>query len=147
VVGSGEYRDEMLSIASRLGISEKMIFIDAVPAEDVPKYMNCMDILVLPSITTPGWVEFFGRVLVEAMVCHVPVIGSSSGEIPNVIDDAGLIFREGDAEDLKDKLIMLVKDPDLRCSLTRKGFARASSLFTWESIAEDTYEIYLSIVR
>jgi glycosyltransferase involved in cell wall biosynthesis len=83
IVGSGDYREEMLSLASQLGIRERMILVDAVPAEDVPRYINCMDVLVLPSITTPGWVEFFGRVLVEAMVCQVPVIGSSSGEIPN----------------------------------------------------------------
>jgi glycosyltransferase involved in cell wall biosynthesis len=147
MVGSGEYRQEMLSMSSRLGISEKMILIDAVPAEDIPRYINCMDVLVLPSITTPGWVEFFGRVLVEAMVCEVPVIGSSSGEIPNVIGDAGLIFQEGDKEDLRDKLTMLIKDPDLRRSLAKKGLERATSLFTWESIARNTYETYLSIAH
>jgi len=147
VIGSGEYREEMLSIASRLGISEKMILVNAVPAEDVPRYINCMDVLVLPSITTPGWVEFFGRVLVEAMVCEVPVIGSNSGEIPNVIGDAGLIFQEGNEKDLKDKLALLIKDPDLRRSLAKKGFERATSLFTWESIARDTYETYRSIVH
>jgi len=142
MVGSGEYREEMLSIASRLGIREKMILTDAVPAEDVPRYINCMDVLVLPSITTPGWVEFFGRVLVEAMVCEVPVIGSSSGEIPNVVGDAGLIFQEGSEEDLRGNLTMLINDPNLRRSLVKKGFARATSLFTWESIARDTYETY-----
>jgi glycosyltransferase involved in cell wall biosynthesis len=141
-VGSGEYREEMISIASRLGIQEKMILVGTVPAAEVPRYINCMDVLVLPSITTPGWVEFFGRVLVEAMVCEVPVIGSSSGEIPNVIDDAGLIFQEGNEEDLKDKLTMLIEDPDLRRSLAKRGFTRATSLFTWESIAADTYRTY-----
>ena len=147
IVGSGDYRDKMLSIASRLGISEKMILVDAVPAADVPRYINCMDTLVLPSITTPGWVEFFGRVLVEAMVCNVPVIGSSSGEIPNVIDDAGLVFQEGNAEELRDRLTLLIRDHDLRQSLTKKGFERATSLFTWESIAQDTYETYSSIYK
>jgi glycosyltransferase involved in cell wall biosynthesis len=147
VVGSGEYKEEMLSVASRLGIRGKLILIDAVPAQDVPRYINCMDVLVLPSITTPGWVEFFGRVLVEAMVCEVPAIGSSSGEIPNVIGDAGLIFREGSKEDLKDKLTMLIENPDLRRSLAKSGFAHATTMFTWESIARDTYETYQSLLR
>ena len=145
IVGSGDYRDEMLSLASQLGIREKMTLVDAVPAEDVPRYINCMDVLVLPSITTPGWVEFFGRVLVEAMVCQVPVIGSSSGEIPNVICDAGLIFQEGNEEDLKDKISTLIENSDLRRALALKGFERANSLFTWESIASDTYKTYRSL--
>ena len=145
IVGSGNYRDEMLSLASQLGIREKMTLVDAVPAEDVPGYINCMDVLVLPSITTPGWVEFFGRVLVEAMVCQVPVIGSSSGEIPNVICDAGLIFQEGNEEDLKDKISTLIENSDLRRALALKGFERANSLFTWESIASDTYKTYRSL--
>lgn len=146
IVGSGDYKQDMLSLASQLNIKEKMILIDAVPAEDVPKYMNCMNVLVLPSITTPGWVEFFGRVLVEAMMCDVAVIGSSSGEIPNVVADSGLIFQEGNEIDLKDKLEMLIDDDNLRHTLIKRGKARASSLFTWESIAKDTYDLYCSLL-
>ena len=147
IVGSGDYKDEMISFASRLDISDGMILIDAVPAEDVPKYINCMDVLVLPSITTPGWVEFFGRVLVEAMVCEVPVIGSNSGEIPNVIGDAGLVFQEADSEDLAHKLDSIIQDSSLRQSLAKKGYERATNLFTWESIARDTYDTYKFITR
>jgi len=142
ILGSGDYKEEMLFLASQLGISEKMTLVNAVPAEDVPGYINCMDVLVLPSITTPGWVEFFGRVLVEAMMCQVPVIGSSSGEIPNVVGDTGLIFQEGNEKDLRNKLSTLIENSDLRQDLARKGFERATLLFTWESIAEDTYKTY-----
>ena len=80
------------------------------------------------------------------MVCNVPVIGSNSGEIPNVIGDAGLVFQEGDPEDLRDKLDAITQDPNLRLSLVNKGFERADSLFTWESIARDTYETYQFLV-
>jgi glycosyltransferase involved in cell wall biosynthesis len=80
------------------------------------------------------------------MVCEVPVIGSSSGEIPNVIGDAGLIFQEGNAEALKSKLVLLIESPDLRRSLAKKGVSRTTSLFTWESIARATYETYRSVV-
>ncbi len=146
IVGSGEYKQDMLLLASQLGISDKLILKDAIPAEDVPRYMNCLNVLVLPSITTPGWVEFFGRVLVEAMMCEVPVIGSSSGEIPNVVGDSGLIFQEGNEVDLKDKLNLIIDDNNLKCTLIKRGKARASSLFTWESIAKDTYDLYCSLL-
>ena len=46
---------------------------------------------MLPSLTRPNWKEQFGRVLVEAMACGVPVVGSDSGEIPRVIGEAGLV--------------------------------------------------------
>jgi glycosyltransferase involved in cell wall biosynthesis len=121
--------------------------MDVVPPEDVPRYINCMDVLVLPSLTTPGWVEFFGRVLVEAMACQVPVIGSDSGEIPNVISDAGLIFHEGDADDLKDKLLLLAHDEDLQSELAARGEKRALAKYSWEQIAEDTYGVYKSLMR
>jgi len=147
LIGSGDYKDDFLALASELGIKEKLILVGAVPAMDVPKYINCMNVLVLPSITTPGWVEFFGRVLVEAMMCYVPVIGSSSGEIPNVVSDAGLIFREADEHDLKDKLKKIIEEDDLRNALIKRGSIRASSLYTWESIAKDTYETYLSLQK
>jgi glycosyltransferase involved in cell wall biosynthesis len=146
LVGSGDYKDELLSLASGLNIADRLILVGAVPALDVPKYINCMDTLVLPSITTPGWVEFFGRVLVEAMMCRVPVIGSNSGEIPNVVSDAGLIFQEGDEFDLKEKLLSIIGDTDLRNELIKRGSGRASSLYTWESIAKDTYETYCSLL-
>jgi glycosyltransferase involved in cell wall biosynthesis len=145
LVGSGDYREDMLATASRLGVRDRIILAGTIPAADVPEYINCMDVLVLPSITTPGWVEFFGRVLAEAMLCEVPVIGSNSGEIPNVIGDSGLVFQEGDERDLKDKLVMLIKNPGLRHALAEKGHERAESLYTWESVARDTYDTYLSL--
>ena len=57
-----------------------------------------LDVLVLPSHTTPTWKEQFGRVIVEALWCGVPVVGSDSGEIPWLIEltGGGLVFPEGD---------------------------------------------------
>ncbi len=150
MVGSGEYKSTLISLADKLGVSGNVLWIDAVESEEMPQYINCMDVLVLPSITTPEWVEFFGRVLVEAMACGVPVIGSDSGEIPNVVGDAGLIFREKDVEDLKDKLLFLADNPNLkthaasavRTELINKGLRRVASKFSCTQIAKKIYEAY-----
>jgi glycosyltransferase involved in cell wall biosynthesis len=101
-----------------------------------------MDCLVLPSRTTRKWKEQFGRVLIEAMACEVPVIGSDSGEIPNVIGDCGLIFREGDVDDLSSKLELLINDYDLRVELAERGRQRVLNNFTQEKVAKETYKIY-----
>ena len=146
MLGRGDYKSNLVALAENLGISDKLCWIDVVPPEDVPRYINCMNVLVLPSLTTPGWVEFFGRVLVEAMACEVPVIGSDSGEIPNVIGEAGLIFHEGDADDLKDKLLLLARDESLQLELAALGKKRAIERYSWEQIAEDTYEVYKGLM-
>ena len=60
-----------------------------VAHDDVPEYLNAMDLLCAPSQTTARWREQFGRMLIEAMACGVPVVASRSGEIPYVVGDAG----------------------------------------------------------
>ena len=96
VVGGGEEREALVAHAARRGVDA--VFRPPANHEMVSRFMNTMDAFVLPSRTMPGLVEKFGRVLIEAMACGVPVIGSSSGEIPNVIGEAGIVFPEGDVE-------------------------------------------------
>ena len=141
LLGSGEDKLKFQELAAQHNVTDKIVWIDAVPPEEVPNYINCMDTLVLPSRTTPDWVEFFGRVLIEGMACEVPVIGSDSGEIPQVIGDAGLVFPEGDAEVLAEKITQIANNPSLYQSLQERGLVRVQN-FTWETIAERTYEVY-----
>ncbi len=145
IVGQGEDKSEFQRVAGTSGISEQVVWIDAVPPEEVPAYINCMDTLVLPSRTTPGWVEFFGRVLIEGMACEVPVIGSDSGEIPHVIDDAGLIFPEADANALAERIRRIAHDANLQKDLIGRGLTRVEN-FTWETIAERTYQVYQELL-
>jgi glycosyltransferase involved in cell wall biosynthesis len=105
-----------------------------------------MDVLALTSRTLPNWKEQFGRVLVEAMACGVPVIGSSSGEIPHVIGDAGLIVHEEDVDGLRNGLLQLMRDDALRLELGRRGRQRVLERFTQARVAAETVEIYRSML-
>lgn len=145
IVGQGEYKPDLVSLADSIGIADRVVWVDGVPPENVPEYINCMDTLVLPSRTTPGWVEFFGRVLIEGMACEVPVIGSDSGEIPNVIGDAGLIFREEDAQVLANQLTVIASDELIREQCVRRGLERVKR-FMWETVAQETYGVYRDLV-
>ena len=108
--------------------------------------MNALDIFVLPSETRRNWREQFGRVAVEAMSCGVPVVGSDSGEIPNVLGDAGLTFCEGDARDLTAQLRRLC-DPSLRAGLAQMGRERVLALYSIEKVAAQHRQIYQQFAR
>jgi glycosyltransferase involved in cell wall biosynthesis len=91
-----------------------------------------LDVLVLPSRTTQTWKEQFGRVIVEALWCGVPVVGSDSGEIPWLIEltGGGLVFPEGDSQLLAAHLHTLRDAPELRRELASSGRAAVERLFS-----------------
>jgi len=142
-LGDGSLREELDMRAEKLGISDRVVFHPTVPHSDVAEYLNCLDCLVLPSRTIPnGWREQFGLVLAQAMACGIPVVGSDSGAIPEVIGDAGLIFPEGDVRTLSDCLLRLKQDSPLRAQLSALGRDRVLAKYTHQRIAEQTYAIY-----
>ena len=112
----------------------------------MPDYFRGLDVLVAPSMSRPNWTEQFGRVLVESMACGVPVIGSSSGEIPNVIGDAGLIFPEGDVDGLASALQTLMDDPSRRDEMGARGRSRVLDKFTQARIVDETYAVYCELM-
>jgi glycosyltransferase involved in cell wall biosynthesis len=146
LVGRGPMQTMVESLAYSLGLAGRLTIIGAVPHHQVPLYLNAMDVLVLPSRTTPQWKEQFGHVLIEAMACGTPVIGSDSGAIPEVIDSAGLIFQESDENALADHLRRLAGNPDELRQMSQRGLERVISLYTHEHIAERTMQIYRSML-
>ena len=142
VLGVGPWRHSLESLARELGLADRVVFDSPIPSMQMPAYLAGLDALVLPSRTRPNWKEQFGRVLVEAMACGVPVIGSTCGEIPQVIGDAGLIFSEDDVEALRAALLRLQRDDSLRRDMTRRGRARVLANYTQKQVARATVEVY-----
>jgi glycosyltransferase involved in cell wall biosynthesis len=106
-----------------------------VTHDEMPWYLAAMDVLCAPSRTTPRWREQFGRMLIEAMACGVPVIASISGEIPYVVGDAGVLVPEGDAGTWRQAIEDLVADPGRRADLSTRGLERARARFGWHTAA------------
>ena len=155
LLGRGPLKSALLEKATAAGIADRLIWVESVPHDDVPRYINLMNTLVLPSQTTEqfktltsvGWKEQFGHVLIEAMACQVPVIGSDSGEIPHVIADAGLVFSEGNAAKLKDCLLNLITQPDLAVQLSKRGYDRAFAHYTNRAIAQQQLNFYKQLIQ
>ena len=141
-IGHGPMKGELEELAKRLNVGNRVIFKEVIPPQDVPLEMQKMDVFVLPSLTRPNWMEQFGRVLIEAMACETPVIGSSSGEIPRVIDNAGLIFPEGNVQELNRCIRKLLDDPGLYAQLATRGRQRVLEHYTQERIALQIYNAY-----
>jgi glycosyltransferase involved in cell wall biosynthesis len=149
LVGGGPMRAELESLARDLGIAERVTFLNQIPSTEMPAQYQEIDVLVVPSLTTPHWKEQFGpRATVEAMASGVPVIGSDSGAIPNVIaDDAGLIVPEGDIDALAVALRKLRDDPALRAKLGQRGRARVQTHYTHEGVAAATVRVYEEMLK
>ncbi len=154
LVGRGELREVLLQLAAKLGIQDRLIVIDSVPHDQVSRYINLMNVLVLPSqttentqtLTTKGWKEQFGHVLIEAMACKVPVIGSDCGEIPHVIGNAGLVFTQRDVQELRDRLSALMAQPLLAARLGQMGYERVMKLYTNQALAQQLWEFYQELL-
>ncbi|MBV9582811.1 MAG: glycosyltransferase family 4 protein [Chloroflexi bacterium] len=117
--------------------------LSSVAYAQVPSLLKALDVLVLPSVTIlPLHREQFGRVLAESMAAGVPVIGSTSGAIPEVIGEAGLIVPERDASALAVAIDALLSRPDLRRRLIESGRQRAQRTFSWPNVAGDTLRLF-----
>lgn len=141
-IGSGPDEGELRRLAERAELANRVEFMPAVATTDVPRVLAELDALALPSLSQPNWTEQFGRVLVEAMSCQVPVVGSDAGLIPDVVGDSGLIVPEGNAERLRSALVELAENPRLRDELGRRGRERVIARFTQEQVARRLAAVY-----
>ncbi len=141
IFGDGPEAPALHAQAQRLGVLDRIEFRLPVPSTQMPAIYHAMHVLALPSETRPNWKEQFGRVLIEAMACGVPVIGSNSGEIPHVIGEAGSVFAERDGAKLTEAL-QLQQSPALCRDLAQRGRARVLERFTMQRIADTTVEFY-----
>ncbi len=135
LIGNGEMRAEL----EGAGIpGSRVRVLDGLGHGEMAEGFAQLDVLALPSRTTPTWKEQFGRVIVEALWCGVPVVGSDSGEIPWLIEltGGGLVFAEGDPSALAERLRELREDPALRERLARQGGEAARRLFSVPAAAD-----------
>ena len=143
-VGSGKIRNELEGLADKLGIENYVKFTGFIG--DIFKkalYYRAADVFVLPSYS-----ESFGIVNLEAMACGVPIVASKIGGIPDVVKDGenGLLVPPKDERALADAIIYLLENDDIREKMGKNGRKKAEG-YSWEKIAEETEEVYLSLMK
>ncbi|QGU04753.1 glycosyltransferase family 4 protein [Corynebacterium comes] len=115
-------------------------FVGRISDEEKTEILGRADIYVAPN--TGG--ESFGIVLVEAMAAGCAVVASDLEAFAAVIDGAGLLFEMGNAEDLADKLRLLIDAPATRAELIAAGERRARR-FDWDTVARDVLTVYETV--
>jgi glycosyltransferase involved in cell wall biosynthesis len=114
------YEQTLRSLVASLGLERHVIF--AGFQKNVADYLMMCDVMVHASVLP----EPFGRVILEAMACRKPVIGSRAGAIPEIIEEGktGLTFPPGDAEKLADAILAVVRDTADARRMGERGYER-----------------------
>ena len=144
-VGGGELQSELERFSLRY--RGRVHVANGIAHSDVPSWLNAMTLLCAPSRTTAAWREQFGRMLIEAMSCGVPVVATNSGEIPHVVGDVARIVAERDSAALGAALDALLADARTRGELASAGVARARERFAWPIVARRHLEFFEAIAE
>jgi glycosyltransferase involved in cell wall biosynthesis len=146
LLGDGPQQQQLDARIGTLRMDVHVRIKPSVPHEQVPATLRSFDVVVLPSTGRRGWTEQFGRVLIEAMACGVPVIGSASGAIPDIIGDAGIVVPPGDVTSLAAALSRLSANAEERSRLRLAGLNRVSSLFSVAAVADRHADLFRSLL-
>ncbi len=142
LVGRGPLEARLRDFAATTRLAGRMRIVSGVDQTQIALYQNCMDVMVAPSLTCPFWKEQFGHVIIEALACEVPVIGSNSAEVPRVIGEAGIVVPEGDVAALRLALQRLAESAELRRQLGEAGRRRVLQKYTHVEIARQLTDFF-----
>ena len=145
VIGTGEDGNYLQTLASELGMTDRIHFLGEVTANDLPRWYNAADVAAMPNREINGDTEGFGMVLVEAAACAKPTVaGLAGGTGAAVIDGlTGLRVDGASTEAVADALGRLLGDPVLARKLGDQGYSRAVRDFSWENVAEKTRKLHM----
>jgi glycosyltransferase involved in cell wall biosynthesis len=135
IMGEGPYEAKLRDRAAMLGLGQRVSFQPWGAAAEVANFLRSLDALVLLTRTTKAVREQFGRVIIEAQACGVPVIGSTCGAIPDVVGDGGWIVPERDPQALGNLLNQIAADPALVRAKRLAARNNVQARFTYEAVA------------
>ena len=141
LAGDGPAAAALRRRAAQPDLADRVTFLGRLDDHELAAFYGGLDVLAIPSLTTPTWVEQFGRVAVEAMAAGVPVVASDSGALPEIVGEAGLLVPPGNAEILRVALEDVLVDPELAGRLRDQGFRRAAEC-DWEAVADRYVAMY-----
>ncbi len=148
IIGEGEYSNKLKRIVESLGL-ENVEFLGAKNQNELIDYYNLADVFVLPSVTSRIGTEGLGLVLLEAMACGTPVIGTNTGGIPTIIknNENGLLIKEKNEDELAKGIIKILSDKRLSQKLSKNGMNFVRNNYSWEIIAKKFDNLYKKLEK
>jgi len=139
VAGVGTYASELKAHAARLGLSDRVTFLDFVGDDEIRMYYAAADLAVVPSLYEP-----FGMVALETMASGTPCIAADTGGLRELVvhEATGLRFIPGDPASLAGMILRLVSDRRLDQRLTVDARRMLDGEFSWRSIGRRTVDVY-----
>jgi starch synthase len=146
LVGSGPERKRLEIAARAQGVADRLRFLGDVAYERMPRLYATADILCLPSVSTPYWQEQFGMVLVEAMACGIPIVTTSTGSIPEVVDRAASLVPAYAPHDLAEALAAVLGDEQRRAALIEAGLQLVAERYDSIQVAASIGAVYETLL-
>ncbi|MFE7062399.1 N-acetyl-alpha-D-glucosaminyl L-malate synthase BshA [Sutcliffiella sp. NPDC057660] len=142
LVGDGPEISVVCKLVSELGITDKVLFLGK--QENVEDLLSISDLKLLLSEK-----ESFGLVLLEAMACGVPSVGTNIGGIPEVIEHGvtGFLSEVGEVENIAEQAISILIDPDLHKRFSENSIQRVKDRFSSRYIVEQYEDLYLKLIK
>ena len=140
IIGIGEDRDYLNTLASQSGVANRIHFLGHVPPEDLPRWYNASDVFVMPNREIGGDTEGFGIVFIEAAACGKPAIGGRAGGTGAAIQEnvTGLRVNGGSVEQIAEALKSVLTNPVLADRLGMAGLKRVQRELSWDEVANRT---------
>ncbi|MGB9702739.1 MAG: glycosyltransferase family 4 protein [Candidatus Kapaibacteriota bacterium] len=138
LVGEGEHKNIYQELVTKLGLSDKVRFLGF--RKDLPELLNASDLFVLPTLS-----ETLGIVLLEAMASRLPVIGTNSGGVPELIQNGhnGFLFEPKDNETLKELIIKIYKDKYTTQQMAENAFKFVQKEFDYKTQTDKFFDFLL----
>ncbi|MGJ3249457.1 MAG: glycosyltransferase family 4 protein [Elainellaceae cyanobacterium] len=137
----GEERDRIEGIVQELGLGDRITFTGRVKHDDLPVYYAAANVCVLPSHYEP-----FGLVAIESMASGTPVVASEVGGLKFTVvsEETGLVVPAKDVAAFADAMHQILSNPAWQAELGQAGRTRVESHFSWDGVAAQLDELYLS---
>ncbi|MFE4333539.1 glycosyltransferase family 4 protein [Streptomyces sp. NPDC056831] len=140
IVGGGPYAKELKRLAEETGVGGSVRFTGPVPWDELPAHCGAGDVFAMPCRTRRGGldVEGLGIVFLEASATGLPVVAGDSGGAPDAVLDGetGWVVRGGSVEESADRIVTLLRDPELRQRMGERGRAWVEEKWRWDLLAD-----------
>ncbi len=142
LVGPGPLKDKLMKRVERANLSDKVYFTDYVPHEDIPKYLNLMDI-VMALYPKMDFFYFSPLKLFEYMAAGKAIVASNIGQISEIVEDGknGMLFEPDNFDEMRRKVFNLIEDRDVRDKIGEQARIKILRNYTWRHTAQKVAKI------